>query len=572
MGFSKKVRRRKRLKRLRRFLLIVVGTLFVGWIFYVGATWGPRPVDSEPLREAQMVDRSLVEESERLAHDFEAIAAQRDPSDKDLKLLRDALARQRQYNLASSPTLEDRRRQEELERRLAHFEAKEVHSESLAAEQEAKRLLEEGKVIDAMAKTQEAFNLQREINQHYSRTSFRNPAREGTLEQQLASLEAEPLHRRSVELEEKADEAIEDFRWEEARTLLTEARNLQNQVNEIARRSSYHNPGRHQGLGEKLASLLVGEKMSEILSLQKEAQALEKKGEWERAAQLFEQAMVLQNEINRDHPQSEFVSTERVTELNIARQTALSARQANQLKTVLAEMRQALAAEEFAVARKKIEAAGPLITQLFDRFPESRHADFNMRLEIDYLDLVQESLPELQKLLRADLLPVPGEGGWQMSKTLVSQKVFSRVMNANPSRNRGDDLPVDSVTLSQAREFCRRASWILARPVQLPERAHFEAALGEWKPEAYAPLSWHKENSGGESHAVTTKAPNPHGFFHLVGNLRLWLGETTEDGAVWIAGSSYAEEFPPEKLFQVVERNERDQTIGFRYLVGTAAR
>lgn len=154
-----------------------------------------------------------------------------------------------------------------------------------------------------------------------------------------------------------------------------------------------------------------------------------------------------------------------------------------------------------------------------------------------------------------------------MSKQPVSQRLFSRIMSANPSKNLGDDLPVDSVTLRQAREFCRRASWILARTVGLPERSVFEAAIGEWDPALYTDHSWHKDNSDGSSKPLATGAPNAHGFFHLVGNLRHWIEEEGEDGALWTAGASYADALPEKDLFQKIASDQRDSTVGFRYLL-----
>jgi hypothetical protein len=107
----------------------------------------------------------------------------------------------------------------------------------------------------------------------------------------------------------------------------------------------------------------------------------------------------------------------------------------------------------------------------------------------------------------------------------------------------------------------------LAQPVRLPERSDFEAAVGEWRPEAYADLSWHKANSGGSTHPVNTGAANPHGFFHLVGNLRHWLDDGG-NGSGWTAGASFADDLSEADLFQKISHDQRAPTIGFRYMVG----
>ncbi len=546
----------------------IAGVALIVYIFYLGATWGPGPVDADWKSSADTADRSLVEESVRLMQQFETRVGSGQPSEADLDLLRQALDKQRAFNLSRPPSLDDRRRQDDLEKRLAHFEAKAIHDRSLAAERDAQRLLAEGQPVEAIAKIQEALDLQKRVNQDYGRTSSRDAAREGRLYQQLASIEAEPLHARSIELEGQGDKAAENSQWADARNLYSQARDFQQRINELARRSSYFSTARYQSLNDKIAALAVGERMSESLDLQARAEQHEKNGAWEQAAQLYEEAMVLQNQINRNHAQSRFVSTERVAELDAARQSALAAPQAQELDQILGQMRSALAKGDFAAARDRLAQASPIAARIAERFPKSRYASFDLRLELDYLDLVQESLPELQTLLRDSLRPIPGSDEWQMSSTLVSQKVFSRVMNANPSRNRGEELPVDSVSLEQASQFCQRASWILARPVRLPRRSEFQAALGEWDPKANESSTWHKENSDGKSHPVNTGAPNTHGFFHLIGNLRSWLGETTEDGSAWVAGVSFAEDLPEGNLFRLIERNRREETIGFRYVVG----
>ncbi|HLS28060.1 MAG TPA: SUMF1/EgtB/PvdO family nonheme iron enzyme [Opitutales bacterium] len=568
MGSARKARRKRKLKKLRRYLLSIAGVAFIVWVFYFAATWGPKRVEPRSQRQVTAADTSVLEESRQLAREFEAIAAQRDPNEAELDLLREAIEKQKAYNQSMPSSPEDRRRQDELERRLVHFQAKRIHERSLSAERDAQLLFADGEAMEAVAKLQESFDLQREINQRFGRSSFRDAARETRLEQQLVSMAAEPLHARSIELEQAADQAAEEARWADARKLLSEARELQKEINETARRSQYRDANRYQELANKIAALEIGERVSEILLLQEEGQQLEAAGESEEAAQKYERAMIMQNQINREHPQSRFVSMDRVVELDIARQTALSARQAETLNRTLAAMRQAIRSGDFSTAAERIAEVGPLTAQIAERFPRSTYASYEIQAEVNYLSRELNALPDLQRLLRAELLPLPGQEEWQMTSSLVSQKVFSRIMNTNPSRNRGEDLPVDSVTREQAEQFCTRASWILARPVQLPAQIHFEAALGEWNPQTYAPLSWHKENSGGMSHPVKAGTPNAHGFFHLVGNLRSWICED-DKGTLLTAGASFADEFPEQNLFQTIDHDQREPTIGFRYVVGS---
>src|SRR5690625_1055189 len=254
MGSIRKARRKRRLKKLRRFLLWTAGAALIIWVFYLGATWGPKRVDTTSRGQGEIVDLSTLEESKQLEREFEAVAAQRDPNESELNLLREALEKQRDFNLSRPPSLEDRRRQDQLERRLVHFEAKSIHERSLSVEREAQLLLADGEELEAIEKFKTAFELQREVNQRYGRSSFRDSARESRLEQQLASKAAEPLYNRSIELEEEADLAAEESRWDDARNLLLEARRMQKEVNEMARRSSFRSTSRYEELADKIAA------------------------------------------------------------------------------------------------------------------------------------------------------------------------------------------------------------------------------------------------------------------------------------------------------------------------------
>lgn len=569
MGSAKKARRKRLLRKLRRIVLSIVGVVFVGWIFYLGVTWGPRSPDAKSRVTVDSASRQLVDESRELSRRFEDIATFRDPTAAELSLLEEAIEKQRIYNRDSQPLPEDFTRLRELEARLAHFLAKDLHGRSLAAEQESEHLLKEGGSVEAVAKLREAFELQRQINQRFGRSSFRDTFRETRLEQAVAASEAAPLHGRSVKLETEADAAMADFRWAEARVLLNEAVDLQTRVNQTSRRSAFYDQARIAALGRKVDSLRVGEMISEVQVFEEQGIKFESDQQWEKAAQEYERAMVLQNQINRDHPQSPFVSTERMRELDEARQTALSAPEGRQLQRELEELRTMVRQGEFATVSQKVETAGAIAARLLQRFPRSRYVDAQVSRELQYLGASVSQLSELQRLLGAALLPVPEHPGWQMSAGPVSQRVYARVMNSNPSRNVGEDLPVDSITLRQAEEFCLRASWILARPVTLPSKAKFEAVLGDWESTVASASSWHEGNSGGVSHPVASGSGNNHGFLHLVGNLRIWLQDSTANGSAWTAGASFADPLPgPDELFKQISSTQRAATVGLRYVVG----
>ncbi|MBI2496411.1 MAG: SUMF1/EgtB/PvdO family nonheme iron enzyme [Opitutae bacterium] len=172
------------------------------------------------------------------------------------------------------------------------------------------------------------------------------------------------------------------------------------------------------------------------------------------------------------------------------------------------------------------------------------------------------------------MLPLPGSGSLALLRTEVSQELFARVMNANPSRNAGRALPVDSVTWTEAGEFCRRLGWVLGTTVRLPTEAEFRAAVGDHV--ATATHAWGLENGPGRSSPTGAKPANTSGFHDLLGNVAGWLAADAGDTAV-LAGGSFTESRGQLQALPLrrAPKSGRERTNGFRVVVEvdlTAAR
>ncbi|MBI4853457.1 MAG: formylglycine-generating enzyme family protein [Acidobacteria bacterium] len=63
-----------------------------------------------------------------------------------------------------------------------------------------------------------------------------------------------------------------------------------------------------------------------------------------------------------------------------------------------------------------------------------------------------------------------------IGKFEVTQAQWKNIMSDNPSRYKGDDLPVDSVSWENAIKFCQRLSKITGREYRLPSEAEWEYA------------------------------------------------------------------------------------------------
>ncbi len=110
-----------------------------------------------------------------------------------------------------------------------------------------------------------------------------------------------------------------------------------------------------------------------------------------------------------------------------------------------------------------------------------------------------------------------------IGQTPVTQAAYEKVMGTNPSHFRGDQLPVESVTWSEAKTYCERVE------MRLPTEAEWEYAARGGNPAAlYDPLdriAWYKANSGGRTHRVGQKQANAYGLYDVLGNVDEWVAD-----------------------------------------------
>ncbi|HEX9187752.1 MAG TPA: SUMF1/EgtB/PvdO family nonheme iron enzyme [Vicinamibacteria bacterium] len=114
---------------------------------------------------------------------------------------------------------------------------------------------------------------------------------------------------------------------------------------------------------------------------------------------------------------------------------------------------------------------------------------------------------------------------FRISATEVTQKQWLALMPQNRSPQQGDDLPVTSVSWTEAQEFCRMLSRKEGGPYRLPTEAEWEYACraGGGAVEAdLAGVGWYADNSGEATHAVGGKKANAWGLHDLLGNVAEW--------------------------------------------------
>jgi formylglycine-generating enzyme required for sulfatase activity len=373
-------------------------------------------------------------------------------------------------------------------------------------------------------------------------------------------------------LENQADTFIAKKDWAEAEELLKQSIAIQDRLNREYRGTNQARVSRLERLKVKLVGIQSGQYQLEIEQVSDLADARRAEGETLEAASLYQEVARLQKQLNEAYPDSPYASSERVMEFQRKSQTAQSfelgveiENNHDLLKRLLSERRTYEAAEVIVALRRDIK-------QMEEAFPRSSLNDEELQVKVRYLNLVQNDLGFIQDRVYDALLPVPDVAGLRMLRTEVPQALYALIMGTNPSRNRGDVNPVDSVSWTEAKSFCERLSWIMGKEVRLPTENEFRQALGRLRYVVLEEHVWSVSDADGVAQPVGTKAPFASGFYDLLGNVSEWLESIDRfesEDARHVGGHAQDR---LESIFTVpmreAPRGERNRMTGFRLVVG----
>ena len=114
----------------------------------------------------------------------------------------------------------------------------------------------------------------------------------------------------------------------------------------------------------------------------------------------------------------------------------------------------------------------------------------------------------------------------------VIQKQWEKIVGSNPSKFKGENRPIESVSLNDVQKFINKLSQREGTDkYRLPSEDEWEYACRAGTTTSYSfgndeselkDYAWYGDNSGRETHPVGQKEPNPWGLYDVHGNVWEW--------------------------------------------------
>ena len=560
------------MKLVKTLLVILAAAAVIGFFYFLTLMSPGKSVKAPSEYIDPSVESSqLLKESEELEAEFEKSASAGIVSAAEVDKLRKAIRLQEIYIEKARATSSDRAPMNRLTRlrtRLHNVEAEPLSRRVADFEKNARSAEESGDSEAADRFYRQAYDIQDKINRGYWLSDFKSVTKVVEIDKAIKNLQVRPMYEESLAAEQRAKEAVSKSDWKAAVAEYEKAVQISRDISLKFPTSGYNDYMRIQRMRGELDSRKSSDLKVEIEKLLGEADGLQKKGEFAAASDRYAMAAVRQKDINQLFPRSIHASEERLSEYSNLSTEAKSRIYAAEVSAIDREFTEAVRSSDIAKASDLSSNLVARVEQFRKDFPRNSDITSEDLIRVRYLNFTIRQIADIQKLVKSALLPV-GSGGKKMLKTEVTQKLYSLVMQENPSRNQSsEDNPVESVTYQEAMTFCQRLGWILGMKVSLPTEAEFVDAVGNLRYADIDAISWNGSNSGGSIHPVAAKKANDKGFFDLLGNVGEFVLGVEEGSARVLGGGAQTSADAISVLPRAMaDANQRNRMTGFRITV-----
>ena len=216
------------------------------------------------------------------------------------------------------------------------------------------------------------------------------------------------------------------------------------------------------------------------------------------------------------------------------------------------------------------EGEGPELEAWFKTFEKGTPIKFSKDCKTaSTANIELEPLSIFDKLAGDMVYVEQNTGSFHICKYEVTQKLWSAVMEENPSDMQGDDLPVEQVSWNDCQRFISKLNELTGKKYRLPSDAEWEyACRGGNQSKGYAysgsndigEVAWYDGNSEGRTHPVGQKLPNELGLYDMSGNVWEWCQDMHESigscrGGSWIHNARNCDPSLPNETPQTFSIN-----------------
>ncbi|NBX01848.1 hypothetical protein EBR11_04880 [bacterium] len=565
---------RERTSRWRTFRkqlkAVVLGVFIVGFII-IGSwlyTEGQRQSRSLTNLSASRDDEALRDLSLQKEAAFEEIRLSKAVlTAEDLTLLEEAVKAQEEYVGRQGGFASENTRLESLRRRLHVIQADRLRAISNAAEERAvtEAAQKDGTAIKELEKALEAERL---IDSKWIFSGLSDRGRIARLDTRLRRMQAEPLWKKTRELEKEAERAFTEGNINQAQSIMQDAIRVEEAF--VANYRDVLNTEFNRV--ELLTNRQETFRSHPIkLSLDRQiaqAHQAEKAGEWDKATGSWDLALAEMAKLMKEFPRSTYSSRATEEKLILQRNQARAHNRLEQLKQDMEAMRSLIRATDFTRALSQANSLLVAADKIEQDNPGVIPADSLLLRELKYITQNAGTLAVIVPTLDRITLPVPQYPKVKLLKQEVSQSLYAAIVGNNPSMIQRGTAPVESVSYKDAQLFCQNLTWLSGRKARLPTLEEMQSAVGDVSATPKGPQAWTFDNTDGLTvREVGTSKPNAAGFFDLIGNVEEWtLAPEDKEAAVVVGGSVNwvpVAGFPQRNA----QKRERSRTLGFRFII-----